>query len=354
MGKKGLVRFFTFSPLLVLAGLMILGIAACHGTANNRAANADLSPSPAADCQTISHQMGKTQVCDQPQRIVVLGPYVLEPLLALGLQPAGFADQERLHQGDYDNPSQQIPYLGSRVTSRPANVGTAYTPSIEAILKLQPDLILGTEANTSQYQTLARIAPTLLLKRSDTETNLQAIAQAVGQPEKAEQLLSKTKQQIAIARKDFAPVVTDHPRMSILTSDGAEFYLINAVDNLCSSLVSDLGFQLVYPLGLNGSKLNDAIPVSSETLAQLNDADSIILLGSPSSERSRSNGTNNEAKHPMRSLEQAWNKNAIAQSLRASQAKRVYFIPVYLCLGLPGSIGTELYLNELREQLLPN
>jgi iron complex transport system substrate-binding protein len=118
--------------------------------------------------------------------------------------------------------------------------------------------------------------------------------------------------------------------------------------------VSDLGFQLVYPSGINGSKLNDAIPVSSETLAQLNDANSIILLGSPSSELNRSKGVNNATKYSLRSLEQTWNKNAIAQSLQASRTRRVYFIPVYLCLGLPGPIGTELYLNELREQLLSN
>ncbi|PSN77790.1 hypothetical protein C8B47_20200 [filamentous cyanobacterium CCP4] len=52
-------------------------------------------------------------------------------------------------------------------------------------------------------------------------------------------------------------------------------------------------------------------------------------------------------------LKQAWGDNAIAQSLVASQAGRVYFIPAYLCLGLPGPIGTELYLEELKQQLLP-
>ncbi|MGP1386521.1 MAG: hypothetical protein ACTS2F_23375 [Thainema sp.] len=46
---------------------------------------------------------------------------------------------------------------------------------------------------------------------------------------------------------------------------------------------------------------------------------------------------------------------AIAQFLDASQAGRVYFIPAYFCRGLPGAIGTELYLEELKEQsLAPN
>ena len=52
-------------------------------------------------------------------------------------------------------------------------------------------------------------------------------------------------------------------------------------------------------------------------------------------------------------MKQAWAKNAIAQSLDASKSDRVYFIPAYLCLGLPGTIGTELYLEELERQLLP-
>lgn len=56
--------------------------------------------------------------------------------------------------------------------------------------------------------------------------------------------------------------------------------------------------------------------------------------------------------HQLTDFEQAWEKNALAQSLNASKAGRVYFIPAYLCLGLPGPIGTELYLNELREQML--
>lgn len=46
-------------------------------------------------------------------------------------------------------------------------------------------------------------------------------------------------------------------------------------------------------------------------------------------------------------------KNEIAQSLEASKEGRVYYIPAYMCLGLTGAIGTELYLNELKTQLLP-
>ena len=45
--------------------------------------------------------MGATEICGQLQRIVVLGPYVLEPLLALNVQLVGYADHIAFHQGDY-------------------------------------------------------------------------------------------------------------------------------------------------------------------------------------------------------------------------------------------------------------
>ena len=47
-----------------------------------------------------------------------------------------------------------------------------------------------------------------------------------------------------------------------------------------------------------------------------------------------------------------WRGCANTQSLNASKADRIYFIPADLCLGLPGPISIELYLEELKAQLL--
>jgi len=88
-------------------------------------------------------------------------------------------------------------------------------------------------------------------------------------------------------------------------------------------------------------------------LPQLNDTDLIILFGTNFTELEPGGGANSFEDHQLSGLKQAWEENAIAQSLDVSKAGRVYFIPAYLCRGLPGPIGTELYLDELREQLLP-
>jgi iron complex transport system substrate-binding protein len=295
--------------------------------------------------------MGTTNICGQPQRIVVLGPYLLEPLLALNVQPIGYADHITFHQGSYTNPSQQIPYLGDRISQPLANVGIAYTPSIEAILNAKPDLILGTAANnTRQYQTLSKIAPTLIFGLNEPQTTLKTIAQAVDRPQEAKQLLSETTQRINNARQEFASFVATTPKLLLLSStEPQQFRLDNDNHGLCSSLLKELGFELVDVPGIQKPQPSALVPVSVETLPDLNQADHIVLLGS---DFTRLNGKTDFEDHQLANLKQAWEKNAIAQNLNASKNGRVYFIPAYLCLGLPGPIGTELYLNELKKQLL--
>jgi len=338
--------------LLAFSLFGTLAIAACQQQANQTSDPAVIASNP-EDCRKIQHELGETEVCGQPERIVVLGPYVLEYLLALDIQPIGYADHVAFHQGEYTNPSQQIPYLGNRITPPLANVGTAFSPSLEMILKLQPDLILGIEGNnTEQYETLSRIAPTLLLDYFDPAESWRAIAQATNQTEQVEQLLAQRQHQLALAQKEFAPLVATHPNVLLLSSSELQDVRIESSAGYCSSLLEELGFQQVSPPGIEADSIA-ATPISLETLPQLNDADLIILFGTNFTELQQFTGSDHFEDHQLSDLKQAWEENAIAQSLDASKAGRVYFIPAYLCRGLPGPVGTELYLEELKEQLLP-
>jgi len=325
-----------------------LTIAACNNTGDRPIAPSEISK----NCRIVPHLQGETEICGEPQRIVVLGPSVLEPLLALGGQPVGFADYTAWHRGDYNKPSQQIPYLGHLVTTQPTNLGTAFEPSIEAIVGLQPDLILATQSNVDGYETLSAIAPTLLLSRNDddSETRLRAIAKALDRPQQAEELIAERHQNVAKARDRFASLAADRPKMLLLGAiDWEELYLGDRNYGLCSSLLQELGFELVTPPGLNPSVADSPIPISHETLSQLNDADSAIVFTGNLAEL---NGQDDFETHQVNHIKRAWQEDAIAQSLDASKAGRVYFIPGYLCRAFPGTIGTELYLEELKEQLL--
>lgn len=341
----GYKRMLSSIQLLILSVFLGLTIASCQSQAKNSGTPA----SNQTDCRTIEHEVGETEVCGEPQRIVVLGPYVLESLLALGVQPVAYGDHVAFHQGEYDNPEAQIPYLGSRITQPIANVGIAYEPSIEAIAQAQPDLIIGLEANAQHYDTLSQIAPTILLEYGKTENNLKAIATAVNRTQQAEQILAETEQKIAAARQAFAPVVAENPDILLITS--SQLKEISPLDShtSCTSLPEQLGFKSVPIPGMETPKPNRSPPpISIETLPELNSADSIIVFGYDFEGKK----LNNFERNQLSKIKQAWKNNAIAQSMDASKARRVYFIPTYLCAGLPGAIGTELYLEELEKQLL--
>jgi iron complex transport system substrate-binding protein len=351
------VRRIAAIKQLIVAVLAGVAIVACQGGTDNSAAPQPedaLSSAASADCRTIQHALGETEICGQPRKIVVLGPYLLEQVLALGAQPAGYADHMALHQGDYTNPVQQIPYLGARVTTQPVNVGLAYQPSIEGIARVQPDLILSPDYNAGQYAALSAIAPTLVFDVAGGQTHLREIGQALNQGDRAETLITETDSRVKAAQAEFAAVVAEHPDVLMLSSGDTEtFSLISHTNSFCGALVKDLGFQPLYPQGLEATDIGPATEVSLEVLPDLNAADSIILLGFNWDTPTQSTMSGGEfTSHQLNRIKQAWANNAIAQSLDASQAGRVYFIPAYLCLGLPGPIGTELYLNELKTQLL--
>lgn len=330
--------------------LLIIGFFLISCTRNIETATSDNND----DCRLVNHKMGETKVCGKPKRIVALGPYVLEPLLALKVQPIAFGDHIGFYTKDYTNPFQQIPYLGIHINQPIANVGIAYTPNIEAILKVKPDLILGVKGNNAnQYEMLSKIAPTIMLDWDKPEENMRAIAKAVNRQTQAQELLQTTQAQIAKAKTEFTPVTNKHPKVLLLYASGLQELISDNSRGLCNSLVKDLGFQLVSPPKLNPSQPDTRIPISLEILPQLEKADSIILLGYNFSQPETLKDMDDFAQHQLTDIQQAWEKNAIAQSLSASKEGRVYYIPAYMCLGLSGTIGTELYLNELKKQLLP-
>ena len=111
-----LKRLSHWLALSFLSAVLVVGC----GLGNSSDQN---SQSTAADCRVVQHDLGEAQICGQPQKIAVLNAYPLGLLLALDQQPAGYAATLKVHQGEvFDNPVQQIPYLGERGTTHPINL----------------------------------------------------------------------------------------------------------------------------------------------------------------------------------------------------------------------------------------
>ena len=126
--------------------------------------------------RVIPHQSGQTEISGRPSRVVALEFSFVQTLDALGVLPAGIAD---------DNQPARIELLMGRKVDY-ASVGTRLEPNLELVSALQPDLIIGDELRHSAiYDQLSSIAPTIILNswEGDYPTirgSVPVIAEALG------------------------------------------------------------------------------------------------------------------------------------------------------------------------------
>ena len=355
---------------LALGLITVLFIIGCSTFAEQDLAirpNPNLSTQSATpDCQIINHDLGETEICGQPQTVVVLSLHTLGLLLSLDMQPTGCATVLNIYQGDvFDDPARQIPYLGDRLTTQPVNLGLSADPSLEKLAALKPDLIIGEVGrNADTYDLLSQIAPTLLWEnrtmKGQWQKSLSAIAAALGREEKAQEVMQHYDSLIANTRIDLANVVSDYPTLMLLgvsrLEEGARAI---TSDSFLGEVIEGVGFQLIPK---STATIGSNVPISIEALPTLNDADTIIVLGfnldvnpqSPESQASPASESISDwlETHQLATTQQNWDENAIAQSLSASHENRVYFATFYKWNGINGPIGTELILEQLRQFLL--
>lgn len=130
---------------IILFCLSTALITACHQTSS-------VHTSPQTNCRTIEHAVGEACVPLQSDRLVSLSIPTTADALALGVKPVG-TEREK------DHPP---PYLGKKLTEI-ESVGTSEQPSLEKIVTLKPDLIIGLQYSGEPiYSQLSQIAPTAL------------------------------------------------------------------------------------------------------------------------------------------------------------------------------------------------
>ena len=182
-------RITSWLALSILTASLVVGcgLAANHNDIGDGSIDGTSTQSRASDCRLIEHDLGETEVCGEPRKVVTLSLHMLDLLLSLDRQPVAATMTLNIHQGDvFDNPAQQIPYLGDRVTTEPVNLGDDHTPSLEKLAALKPDLIVGEASrNADEYDLLSQIAPTLLwedrTEQGKWQESLRDIATALGQ-----------------------------------------------------------------------------------------------------------------------------------------------------------------------------
>ncbi|MEH1832483.1 MAG: iron-siderophore ABC transporter substrate-binding protein [Nostoc sp.] len=139
----------------------------------------ELSVSSLGQVRVVQHLMGKTIVPAHPQRVVMLGD-CLENALALGIKPIAasklFVSQLQRLVG---------PLSGIEDVDW-------FSPSIEKVLFLKPDLILGMHFHQDIYPLLSQIAPTVLAPPGTTgawKESFAFTARVLGKTKIAQQVM---------------------------------------------------------------------------------------------------------------------------------------------------------------------
>ncbi|OCG69471.1 iron ABC transporter substrate-binding protein [Gilliamella sp. Occ3-1] len=106
-----------------------------------------------ANTLTIEHAQGKTDVPENPKKVVVFNTATLDIMDALNIPVTA------LPQSDVHYPTFLSKYASKDYT----NVGTLFEPNYEVLSSIQPDVIVAGGRATDAYKKLNDIAPTISL-----------------------------------------------------------------------------------------------------------------------------------------------------------------------------------------------
>ncbi len=168
-----------------------------------------------------------------PQRVVVLDDSALDAALSLGVKPVG----SLASRGGTDVPA----YLKDEAGTI-AIVGSVREPNLEAVLALQPDLILASgELPKAQYSRLSLIAPTVVPGgdvSQDWRDVFKFYGHALNKDEESKQRIAEVEARLASLREQ----LVDAPKVSVIRWN-AQGPFIMASHLFAGQLLDAVGFK---------------------------------------------------------------------------------------------------------------
>ena len=249
--------------------ILLIVLAACGGNSGNIETTQN-------NTQIISHLRGEVEVPINIDRVVVLSAAYIDHLLTIGEKPYG-VNVELRYGGDYP------PYLADKLEGVHL-VGSADSPNLEAIVQLDPDVIM-IESRTADevYSQLEKIAPTIVLGREWLEyehdttywtKDLLKIAELYGKEELAKQKIAELEVKTDQAKNKIENL--ENKRLAYLRVREKNVQIYARTGHPMNSLLyHDLGF---IPTGLTPEDQRGEL--SLEVIPEL-DADYIILEVDP-------------------------------------------------------------------------
>jgi len=282
------------------------------------------------NCQIVEHYGGETCVPNQFKRLITLDSVSFANALALGVQPVGTVSTDF---------SRHLQNYSKDVT----NIGQGGEPNLEAVLALNPDLIIGSEYYQSIYKQTQQIAPTLLLEFEHSgrwKEIFRRYGEALDRVAKAEAVMAKYKQRVEALKSAIETEYSQPPTISIIRiyPDGISLYLRDSFPGI---ILADAGLPRPPSQNLTATEaentFNNPIQkmISRELIPQA-DADVIFIWGEfEGDERARE----------QLKISPLWDQ------LEAVQNGQVYTVPESYWF-FPGAQGLDLLIDDLFKYLV--
>ncbi|WP_099156896.1 ABC transporter substrate-binding protein [Virgibacillus ndiopensis] len=199
----------------------------------------------------IEDAMGEQTIEGTPKKIVVLEWFFAEHLLSLGIQPAGVPNID-----EYNNWINIEPKLAESVQ----DIGTRQEPNLEAISRLDPDLIIAAKfRHENILEQLKEIAPTVTFSpySEKAQENLygemlnefKTVAKIVDKEEKADEEIKdldkfyeEQKQRVADAGLNG----TEYMATLAFTTQNSPVLRLYTDNSIVAQVMSRLGFENAY------------------------------------------------------------------------------------------------------------
>src|SRR5690625_1326819 len=183
-----------FTLLFALSALLLF-LAAC-GDSEDGNTDKDAASEDKQETMTVEHELGKTDVPKNPEKVVVFDFGTLDTLDMLGIEVVGV-------------PQGNIPtYFETYGSDDDENVGRLREPDFEKIAEVDPDLIIISGRQSELYEQLQDIAPTIYLGVDTTrymdsfKENLATIGEVFDKETEVEEELEKIEDDISALKEE--------------------------------------------------------------------------------------------------------------------------------------------------------
>jgi iron complex transport system substrate-binding protein len=320
-----MMRWWNRWKLLVLMLLTLGLVVGCQGVPPTQREEVE-------GCTPVEHVSGATCVPSTFERLVTLDSVTFENAIALGIKPiATVFSNLSSHLHDHLNEVE--------------NIGQAGEPSLENVVTLNPDLIMGLDSYQPIYAQTSQIAPTVLVKFEHSgqwKEVFQTTGEILGRGDAAQQVMDNYHKRL----KEFKAAMGDRqPKVSVVRiyPNSINLYLR---DSFPGTVLHDAGLARPPAQDLSADEAQRLannpiqIQISRELLSQA-DGD-VLFIWTAENEAE----ANQEAQKKLEELQ----NDPLWKTLNAVQNNKVYFVPSYW-IG-SGPLAANAIVDDLFEYLI--